>query len=84
MFKLIFTPKAQDFLNSLDKEEFNFLTEKLDQFEEDPTRFKIKKLKGTPYYRVRFDDFRVIYTKDGRIIAIIEIGRRDKIYRRLK
>lgn len=84
MFELQFSNKAQKFIDDLDNEEFDFLTDKLDKFAENPSRFKIKRLKGTKYCRVRFDDFRVIYTKNGIIIKIDRIDRRKDVYRRLK
>ncbi|MCW6660011.1 type II toxin-antitoxin system RelE/ParE family toxin [Aerococcaceae bacterium NML191292] len=40
----------------------------------------VKKLKGTPYYRMRVGDYRIIYDENGNVISIIEIGHRKNIY----
>lgn len=83
MFEIRLSKKAGKFLNSLYEPDYSFLRGKLKDFAENQDRFKIKALVGTPYYRVRFDNFRVIYTKDGRIINIEKIDRRKDVYRRL-
>jgi mRNA interferase RelE/StbE len=41
----------------------------------------IKKLVGRDGYRLRVGDWRVIYTKDGQILAVLRIGPRGDIYR---
>lgn len=43
----------------------------------------IKKLQGNEqYYRLRIGDFRVIFSKEGKIISIVKIDNRGQIYRR--
>jgi mRNA interferase RelE/StbE len=44
-----------------------------------------KKLRGTPFYRIRIGDYRAIYTvvdKEQKVI-ILSIGHRGEVYRRL-
>lgn len=84
MLEIRLSKKAGKFLSSLHEPDYSFLRNKLKDFAENPDRFKIKALVGTPYYRVRFDNYRVIYTKEGRIIHIEKIDKRKDVYRRLK
>lgn len=47
---------------------------------------KIKKLKGAPsLYRVRIDDYRLVYEVEEKIltVVIIKIGHRKEVFRRL-
>ena len=83
MFEVRLSKKAGKFLNSLNEPDYSFLRNKLKDFAENPDRFKVKAIVGTPYYRVRFDNFMVIYTKDVRIINIEKIDRLKDVYRRL-
>ena len=41
----------------------------------------VKKLKGTPHYRLRVGDYRVIFDKDGKIIFVIKIDSRGQVYK---
>ena len=41
----------------------------------------VKKLAGQPYYRLRVGDFRVLFTRDGKIIRISKIDSRGQIYK---
>jgi mRNA interferase RelE/StbE len=40
----------------------------------------VKALKGLDEYRLRVGDYRIIFTEDLEIVAVVKIGRRDKIY----
>ena len=48
---------------------------------EDPHPTQSKKLKNTPYYRLRVGDYRIIYTIKTRKIKILAIGHRREVYR---
>ncbi len=41
---------------------------------------QIKKLKGSHFLRLRVGNYRVIFTEDGAVMSIIEIGDRRDIY----
>ena len=41
----------------------------------------VKKLKGTPHYRLRVGDYRVIFDKDGNIIFVMKIDSRGQVYK---
>jgi mRNA interferase RelE/StbE len=40
----------------------------------------VKKLQGRDGYRLRVGDWRVIFDRDGVVLAILEIGPRGSIY----
>lgn len=42
----------------------------------------IRKMQGTQKYRLRVGDFRIIFSKDGRILMIEKIENRGQVYRR--
>jgi mRNA interferase RelE/StbE len=55
---------------------------KIDQLAADPTSLanNITALKGSDYSRLRVADWRVIFTIDMVVVAVIEIGPRGGIY----
>jgi mRNA interferase RelE/StbE len=44
---------------------------------------QLKRLQGSPYSRLRVGKYRVIFSDSGVIVAVVEIGNRDKIYKGL-
>lgn len=38
------------------------------------------KMRGQPYYRLRVGNFRVLFTRDGHIIAVTKIENRGQVY----
>ena len=40
----------------------------------------VVKMRGQPYYRLRVGNFRVLFTRDGHIIAVIKIENRGQVY----
>lgn len=42
----------------------------------------VKKLQGEDSYRLRVGDYRIIFSKDGRILYIIRIDNRGQVYKR--
>ena len=41
----------------------------------------VKKLRGQPYYRLRVGDFRILFDRDGNVIAVVKIDNRGQIYK---
>lgn len=41
----------------------------------------VKRLKGSPYYRLRVGDVRVIFDRDGNILFVIRIDSRGQVYK---
>ena len=40
----------------------------------------VVKMRGQPYYRLRVGNFRVLFTRDGHIIAVTKIENRGQVY----
>jgi len=56
---------------------------KIDQYATDPRSFanNVKALKGEPgMYRLRVGDWRVVFSEDGSVIAIIRVASRGNVY----
>ena len=45
---------------------------------------QLKRLQGSPYSRLRVGIYRVIFSDSGVIAAVVEIGKRDKVYKELR
>ena len=59
------------------------LRAKIEQYAADPASLQanVKPLKGRPgYKRLRVGDWRIIFSEDGDVIAIVQIGPRGGIY----
>lgn len=41
----------------------------------------VKRLKGSPYYRLRVGDVRVLFDRDGNILFVIRIDSRGQVYK---
>jgi mRNA interferase RelE/StbE len=55
---------------------------KIEQYAADPASQanNVKKLKGRPGFRLRVGDYRVIFDRQGNVLAILQIGPRGSIY----
>ena len=83
MYTLVFNPKAEIQLKKLDKSIQDRILNALDRIKIRPFDYDLKKLQGTPYYRLRVGEYRVILDilQDKLIIIVIEIGHRKNIYK---
>ena len=82
MYEIIFSEKAKRQLKK-----FNVLVQErigsaIERIKIRPFSFDIKRLQGTPYYRLRVGEYRLILDikQDKLIIIVIEIGHRKNIY----
>ena len=75
--------KARKELFDLPKEIIQRIAEVLDDLEENPRPPACKKLTGREGYRIRKEDYRILYSIDDekRFIRIYRIGHRREIYR---
>ena len=82
MFDLFFTAEAKKFLKKIHKQQATRITSALERCRVRPHGF-VKKLVGSPYFRMRVGDYRVILDiQTGKlIIIVIEIGHRRNIYK---
>jgi mRNA interferase RelE/StbE len=83
MLLITYSRDAQKALRKIPgKQKLRILTA-IEKVAEDPARsdLDIKKLQGRPGCRLRVGDYRVIYSEDGVILDIEDIGPRGSIYR---
>jgi len=79
---ITFTKQAVEALRKMPANTARTVKAKIDQLAADPESLanNTTELKGSDYSRLRVGDWRVIYTIDLVVLAIIEIGRRGDIY----
>lgn len=84
MYQLIYSEEAFKQLKKLDKETQKRLLSTLERIRIRPYPH-IKKLVGSPYFRLRVGDYRIILDiKETKLlIFIIKVGHREKIYKKL-
>ncbi len=88
IWRVLFTPKAERDLKSLQKPEEQRIKDELTALAEEAyPRLHVKKMKGNqsiPVYSYRIGRFRIILTieDDVMVIFVIEIGDRSTVYRK--
>jgi len=84
MKQITITKEAIKTLNKLPKNVKARIRSKIDQYASDPESMKnnVKKLQGEfeGVYRLRVGDWRVFFTEDGKVIAVIKIRPRGGAY----
>ena len=82
MYSLIYAPAALKALEKIDKENQTRILTALIRLSIKPESCDIKKLVGTPGFRMRVGDYRVIFDmeKAKLIILVLKIGHRKNIY----
>ncbi len=82
MYSIAFDSKAEKQLAKLDKSIQERILTALDRIKVRPFSYDIKRLQGTPYYRLRVGKYRIILDikQHQLIIIVIEIGHRKNIY----
>lgn len=80
--KITFTKQAAKTLLRMPANTARLIRDKIDQLAVDPESLanNVKALKGSDYSRLRVGDWRVIYSMDMVVLAIVEIGPRGGIY----
>ncbi|MCD7716846.1 MAG: type II toxin-antitoxin system RelE/ParE family toxin [Lachnospiraceae bacterium] len=78
MFTIVYSKKAQKFLQKQDKITQRRIIEAISKL---PATGDIKKLQGIDGYRLRVGSFRVLFDVNGVVIDIIDIGNRGQIYK---
>jgi len=88
MKQIIFTKRAEKFLEKLDKSDKNLSYEmalELKVLRVDPLNSKVKKIvRSDSLYRVRVGKYRIIYRFDSELIHILNIAKREDVYDFLK
>ena len=83
MYIIQFTKDADKYLDKIDKETASKIVSTLNRIIIRPHHF-VKRYEGTPFYRLRVGDYRIILDiqNDKLIILVIEIGHRKNIYKK--
>ncbi len=81
-FRVIFNASAEKEFSKLDKTVQARVFKAIAKLEDDPRPPNCKKLKGSPNWRIRVGDFRVVYeiVDDTVQINIVKIGHRKEVY----
>lgn len=85
MYRVVITKRAQRALDRLPHKHRRLIRSKVDDLAREPytPNNNVKALKGSPYYRLRVGDWRVIYNlrDDELILLVLQIGPRGGVYR---
>ncbi len=82
MFDLHFTAESKKYLKKINRTDSVRIIASLERCKIRPHAY-VKKLVGSPYFRLRVGDYRVILDIQGGkfIIIVVEIGHRKNIYK---
>ena len=86
MYKLIARKNVKKFINKRNEKEKETIKKKLKLLKENPypdnTFLDIKKLKNLPFYRLRINNYRIIYEiiENEVVILLLEADNRGDIY----
>lgn len=82
-YTILIKRQAKKTLQNLSRPDRNKITEKIIALGKNPDdpKLDIKPLQGLPYYRLRIGDWRIIYRRDVKIIAIEKIKPRGDVYK---
>lgn len=81
MVKIVYKNSVAHDLKRLDKTKGKLLLEQLeDSLRQDPDAGEPLKGEFRGLYKLRFGDYRVIFTKTGETVLVLRIGHRSKVY----
>ncbi|WP_082523850.1 type II toxin-antitoxin system RelE/ParE family toxin [Methylobacterium sp. Leaf399] len=81
--RIAYSKAAVRVLSRMPANTASLIRTKIEQYANDPTTQtnNVKQLKGEPtVYRLRIGDWRVLFTNDGEIIAIVRVAPRGGAY----
>ena len=82
MYEIEFSESAEIQLNKLERQTQIRIVSTLDRIRVRPYPF-VKKLVGSPYFRLRVGDYRVIYKINGNEVWIFAIINRKDVYTKI-
>lgn len=84
MYEIIVSDKAKKQLSKLPKEIIDRIGNALERIKIRPHSFVLR-LVGSPYYRIRVGDYRIILDiiNDKLVIMVLEVGHRKNIYEKI-
>jgi len=82
MKQITYARSAVKSLRRMPKNEAVRVRQKIEQYARDPASLaqNVVKLQGRDGYRLRVGDWRVIFSEDGTVIDVIDVGPRGGIY----
>ena len=84
MFEVKFDKQAEHFLSKCEKQLFDRIVEKLELLKQNPVPHDSKRVLGyeLPTFRIRVGKYRTLYriNYEEKIIIIVKIDKRDKVY----
>ncbi|MDD4924325.1 MAG: type II toxin-antitoxin system RelE/ParE family toxin [Dehalococcoidales bacterium] len=85
MYRIELRRQAQRSLDKLPKGDFTAITEAVQNLADSPRPKGVEKIKSAGLWRIRYGDYRIVYSidDDNKIIIILRIGHRREIYRSL-
>ncbi|MBR1649249.1 MAG: type II toxin-antitoxin system RelE/ParE family toxin [Alphaproteobacteria bacterium] len=85
MKTILYSKQALKFLEKITIAEAYRIVNKVEQYVKNPSEFKnqVKELKGSPFYRLRVGNYRVVFDENGTILNIIKIDNRGNVYKEL-
>ncbi len=83
MYEIVFQKDIKKFLKKLPKKDSERIIESIASLSKDPRPRWVEKLKSRLGYRIRTDNYRIIYTiDDGKlIVCVIDIDDRKDVYK---
>lgn len=83
MLEIRWHRQALKTLRRLPRDEARRIVNRIEQYARRPQSLagSVKTLRGREGYRLRVGDWRVIFTREGEILAILRIGARGKVYK---
>ena len=85
-YRVEFKPKAARFLERMPEPDRGRTLQRIESLEDDPRPPGTKKVKGTPYHRLRSGIYRVVYRIEDNVllVMVVRVGHRKDVYRELK
>jgi mRNA interferase RelE/StbE len=82
-YTLRILPRAEKELSALDSKPYESVKKKIYGLRDEPRPPCCRKLVGSPGWRVRVGDYRVVYEIDdaARTVTVLRVGHRKEIYR---
>lgn len=80
MKKLAFSKAALKALRRMPAEDARRIRERLDAYAAGDPR-GAKRLRGRPELRLRVGDWRVLFSDDGLVVAVLRVGARGDVYK---
>lgn len=80
-YRVLLHPKAAEFLRKIEVNLRNRIKDSLRQLENSPKK-RGKRLRHTPFYRIRIGDYRAIYMveEEDKRVVVLFIGHRKDVY----